>query len=404
MPVVEKNNNRLKIENNSGIDTLCSDQTRLRQCLFNLLSNAAKFTENGEISLIISRNEDKIEFDVIDQGIGMSPSQLEKIFDPFTQADASTSRKFGGTGLGLTISREFCRLLGGDLHAESELGKGSTFNMSILVNAQQDGERNRVRRAAADVSTDAPLVLVIDDDPVVRELLFRHFNSAGFRTAEAENGMLGLEMAEELMPDVITLDVIMPQTDGWSVLSELKANPKTQDIPVVVVTIIDNQRLGFSLGASEYLTKPVDRRRLVSLVHELVGMTPGKSVLIVEDDSDTRALLTKTMSANGFEVIEAENGKVALERLEAELPSLVLLDLMMPEMDGFQFAEEFRKNEKWESIPIIVLTAKTLTEEDRLRLEGWVEGLYEKREASLERIIAEVKEITSGSRALDRRH
>ncbi len=402
-PVVEKNNNILKIINKSGIDTLCSDQTKLRQCLFNLLSNAAKFTENGEISLVISSDEDRIEFNVTDQGIGMSPSQLEKIFDPFTQADASTSRKFGGTGLGLTISREFCRLLGGDLRAESELAKGSTFNMSVLVNAQQDGERKRVRRAGANVPTDAPLVLVIDDDPIVRELLFRHFNAAGLRTAEAENGIIGLEMAKELQPDVITLDVIMPKTDGWSVLSELKANPKTQDIPVVVVTIIDNHRLGFSLGASEYLTKPVDRHRLLSLVHELVGMTLGKSVLIVEDDEDTRALLTKTMSANGFEVIEAENGRVALERLEAELPSLVLLDLMMPEMDGFQFAEELRKNDKWESIPIVVLTAKTLTEEDRLRLEGWVEGLYEKREGSLERIIAEVKEITSGARAMDRR-
>lgn len=397
-PLVEKNGNTLAISDQSGQPHIQGDLTKLRQCLFNLLSNAAKFTENGEISLSVSHDADArlLSFEVTDQGIGMTPEQLEKIFDPFTQADSSTSRKFGGTGLGLTISREFCRLMGGDLTATSTLGKGSTFRMSVRTDATPTAPQVGERRAPTDpVPDDAPLVLIIDDDPVVRELLFRHLSAAGLRTVEADSGAAGIELAESLQPDAITLDVIMPQTDGWTTLADLKSNKSTSKIPVVMVTIIDNQRLGFSLGASDYLTKPVDRRKLVSKVRDLVGANTDGCILVVEDDTDTRALLNRTLSDKGFSVTEAENGQVALDRLQSLTPALILLDLMMPEVDGFEFAERFRQNPAWADIPILVLTAKSLTEDDRARLEGWVEGLYAKDEDAIDRIVAEIRNLTA---------
>jgi CheY-like chemotaxis protein len=230
---------------------------------------------------------------------------------------------------------------------------------------------------------------------VVRELLFRHLSAAGLRTVEADSGAAGIELAESLQPDAITLDVIMPQTDGWTTLADLKSNKSTSKIPVVMVTIIDNQRLGFSLGASDYLTKPVDRRKLVSKVRDLVGANTDGCILVVEDDTDTRALLNRTLSDKGFSVTEAENGQVALDRLQSLTPALILLDLMMPEVDGFEFAERFRQNPAWADIPILVLTAKSLTEDDRARLEGWVEGLYAKDEDAIDRIVAEIRNLTA---------
>ena len=392
-PLIEKNGNRLEIEVAEGIGSITNDMTKIRQSLFNLLSNAAKFTEDGLIKVSIGANADetKVTFAVSDQGIGLTVEQLAKIFDPFTQADSSTSKNFGGTGLGLSISREFCRMMGGDLVAESVIGEGSTFIMSVLRDGSDLTQKEEIARAAVDVSEDAPLVLVIDDDPNVRELLHRNFASAGLKTIEAENGEVGLKMALEHSPSVITLDVMMPRSDGWSVLEALKSNPSTATIPVVMVTIVENKQLGISLGASEYMTKPIKREKLVDVVRSLIGSADDPAILVIEDDDDTRSLLCRTLVNHGFKVQEAENGRVALEKLRKFKPSLLLLDLMMPEMDGFEFAEEFRRNEEWRDTPIIVVTAKTLTEEDRNRLEGWAEAFYPKGSDSLDNVVAEVK-------------
>jgi len=392
-PLVDKNNNRLEIINKSRRSTINSDLTKIRQSIFNLLSNAAKFTKDGLIRVTISNSDDGavMKFAVSDQGIGLTEDQIGKIFDPFTQADSSTSKNFGGTGLGLSISREFCRMMGGDLSAESTLGEGSVFTMTILSDAADLAQKQEHERAAVSVSADAPTVLVIDDDPQVRELLQRNFAAAGMQTIEAINGDDGLRMARENKPDVITLDVMMPKADGWSVLTALKADPKTADIPVVMISIVENKQLGFSLGAAEYLTKPIEREKLIGVIQSLIGANENPSVLVVEDDEDTSTLLCRTLENNGFKVRKAENGRVALKKLESFTPSLLLLDLMMPEMDGFEFAETFRQNDAWRQIPIIVLTAKTLTSEDRLRLEGWAEAYYPKGGGSLEQVVAEVK-------------
>lgn len=391
-PISEKNGNTLEIRNLADVTTVKSDLTKLRQNFFNLLSNAAKFTENGKIEVTVDTSSDGLlKVDVSDQGIGMTPEQLEKVFEPFTQADASTSRKFGGTGLGLTITREFCRMMGGDLTVVSEAGVGTTFTMTTRIDLGGSVPDQEADVELKPVADDAPLVLIIDDDTVVRELLRRHLNAAGFRTVNAAEGRAGIEIAAKQKPDVITLDVVMPKSDGWSVLSELKSNPQTRDIPVVMVTIVENKKLGFSLGASEYLTKPIDRKRLVSAMNQILGSDSDACVLVVEDDPDTRALLRRTLTEKGLAVMEAENGRIALECLEKETPALVLLDLMMPEMDGFEFAEVFRKNPKWAGIPVIVVTAKTITAADKRRLEGWVEAVYSKQSRNIEGIISEIQ-------------
>ncbi len=399
-PLVEKNANKLEIINTCKLNGLRNDLTKLRQSLFNLLSNAAKFTEKGQIHLSVSTEDSgtKLVFSVRDEGIGMTPEQLEKIFDPFTQADASTSRNFGGTGLGLSITREFSRMMGGELSVESEVGKGSTFTMSVLVDAAPLLEPQSDDREVIEVSGDAPTVLVIDDDPLVRELLYRHFSAAGLRTIEAADGEEGLRLAKSEAPDVITLDVMMPKTDGWSVLASLKSEPETFEIPVVMVTIVENKRLGFSMGAAEYMTKPIERDKLVQIVRSLIASEENPTLLVVEDDEDTRALLCRTLADKKMTVQEAENGRVALEKLKTFKPSLVLLDLMMPEMDGFEFAEAFRSNAEWDDVPIIVLTAKTLTEEDRSRLEGWAEAYYAKGQGNLDQIVAEVIDRANDNR------
>ncbi|WP_158221887.1 PAS-domain containing protein [Actibacterium pelagium] len=399
-PVVEKNSNTLQIRNDCGQKTAHNDLTKLRQCLFNLLSNAAKFTENGEIHLTTSLAEDGtlLEFKVRDQGIGMTPDQMEKIFDPFTQADASTSRNFGGTGLGLSITREFSRMMGGELTVQSEPGAGSTFTMTVLKEAGEIGSAPGAREVE-DLPEDAPVVLMIDDDPLVRDLLFRHFTNAGLRTIEAASGEEGLKLARSEKPDVITLDVMMPGTDGWSVLAALKSDAETFEIPVVMVTIVENKRLGFSMGAADYMTKPIERDKLVKIVRSLVADEENPHLLVVEDDADTRSLLCRTLGESGLTFEEAENGRVALEKLKTFRPSLILLDLMMPEMDGFEFAEAFRSNKEWDDIPIIVLTAKTLTSEDRARLEGWAEAYYAKGDRNVEQIVADVQGRIGDKRA-----
>ena len=392
-PMVDKNGNKLEIVIEGELRTINNDLTKIRQSIFNLLSNSEKFTENGLIRVTISSPEpgSMVEFAVSDQGIGLTDAQMAKIFDPFTQADSSTSKNFGGTGLGLSISREFCRMMGGDLVVESTLGEGSTFTMSVLRDADDLAAPEEHERSEVVVAQDAPVVLVIDDDPHVRELLQRNFATAGLRTIEAKDGEDGLRMARAHKPNVITLDVMMPKFDGWSVLQKLKSDTETAEIPVVMVSIIDNKQLGFSLGAAEYMTKPVERKKLVGVIRSLISSGEDAAVLVVEDDEATRSVLRRTLVGQGFTVQEAENGKVALEKLKTFVPSLLLLDLMMPEMDGFEFAEELRKDDEWSDIPIIVLSAKTLTEDDRARLEGWAKAYYPKGSESLDQVVAEVK-------------
>jgi len=384
-PLVAKNANRLEVTFGEDVGTMRADLTRTRQVLFNLLSNASKFTKEGLIRLEVEREGEWRVFRVIDSGIGMTMEQQQKLFEAFSQADVSTTRKYGGTGLGLAISRRFCQMMGGDIEVASEAGKGSTFTVRIPVRVEEE----TVGGAETEPRGRRGTLLVVDDDGAARELMRRYFVKEGFRVEEASNGEAGLKRARELHPDAITLDVMMPGMDGWAVLSSLKADAELSDIPVVMVTILDEKPLGFALGASEYMTKPIDRERLLGILKKHVRRVG--QVLVVEDDAATRDMLRRSLEREGFEVREAENGRVGLERLKESRPELILLDLMMPEMDGFEFLEALSADEK--SIPVVVITAKELTEEDRRRLNGGVEKVVDKATRAGKTLLGEVNDL-----------
>ncbi len=381
LPLVIKNENTLKIECPPDLGMMRADLTKVRQILFNLLSNASKFTKTGQVTLsarreIISEVEWMI-FSVIDSGIGMTEDQIVRLFKDFSQADSSTTRKYGGTGLGLSISRRFAQMMGGDIDVESTVGVGSTFTVRLPVAVPRPdavATNGKLIPAAAGRNT----ILVIDDDPAARELMTRFLLKEGYYVETAATGKDGLRRAEELRPDVITLDVMMPGMDGWAVLSSLKANPVLAAIPVVMLSMVTDKNMGFALGASEYMTKPIQRERLLEILERYHCEKPVCTALIVEDDTDTRQMMRRVLEREGISVIEAENGLVGLAQVKKHDPQMILLDLMMPEMNGFQFIEELSKDEAHRGIPVIVVTAMELNPEERARLSGHVESILRK--------------------------
>ena len=401
--LAKKTGNVLGVSCADEVGTMHSDLTKVRQILFNLLSNACKFTRNGTITLAAVRdaNEavDWIEFQVRDTGIGMTTDQQAKVFEAFTQADASTTRTYGGTGLGLAITKSFCRLMGGDVTLTSEAGKGTTFvvRLPAVTHAASDTVGLAAEKRSEDPQVaepeHAPIVLVVDDDPNARELLRRHLQRGGYAVRMAANGEEAMQLARTLQPDVVTLDALMPQMDGWAVLSAMKEDAVLAEIPVIMVTIVDNQSIGFSLGAADYLIKPIDRDRLVRAVEKCCPSGAPRHVLIIEDDAPTSELMRRALRQIDCTVTQAENGRVGLERLNEALPDAILLDLMMPEMDGFEFIAQVRAESRWRRIPVIVVTAKTLTAEDRARLNGQVQHLVHKGEYSGKAVLAALDEL-----------
>ncbi len=391
-PLVEKNANRLALHCAADVGSMHSDATRIRQVLLNLLSNASKFTDHGLITLDVERAGPEVMFRVRDTGIGMTAEQLGRLFETFSQAEASTAAKYGGTGLGLAISRRFCQLMGGDVDVASEVGAGSTFTVRLPAEGPVEAA------PLADVATPgraggaAGTVLVIDDDASARDLVTRFLQKQGLEVIGAADGAAGLKAARARRPHVITLDVVMPGLDGWAVLTALKGDPVTAEIPVVMLSVVDEKNLAFALGASDYLTKPIDRDRLSRVLRKYERAGAPRRVLVVEDDSLTRAALRRAMESEGWDVVEAEHGRMALERSAGWVPDLVLLDLMMPEMNGFEFLEALRAREAWRAVPVVVITAKELTEEDRRRLNGGVERVVAKGGRGLEALAAAVRE------------
>jgi signal transduction histidine kinase/CheY-like chemotaxis protein len=385
-PLVDKNGNTLEVSVDPALESMRSDQTKVRQSLYNLLSNACKFTMNGRISIAVRMLPDRrISFAVSDTGVGMTPEQRARLFEPFTQADSSTSRKYGGTGLGLVISRRFAQMMGGDIAVESQSDEGSTFTLTLPQTVEVErGKAGDIATVESAAMPAAGTVLVIDDDPAVHEILKRTLTKYAFRIESAFTGEEGLRLARKFHPQVITLDVMMPGMDGWAVLASLKSDADLAEIPVIMLTIVDNKNFGYALGAAEYLTKPIDRDRLSSVLLRYRG-NASNTALVVEDDAASREMLRRLLENDGWVVEEANNGRAALEQLAFKPPSIVLLDLMMPEMDGFEFLAEMHLHEEWKPIPVVVITAKDLTAEDRLRLNGHVsrvlqKGLYNRDE------------------------
>ena len=377
-PLVAKNANTFELVCPDSVGTMRTDLTKLRQTLFNLLSNASKFTEKGKVTLRIERRPDgMVSFAVSDTGIGMNAAQMDKLFGEFVQADASTTRKYGGTGLGLAISRKFCRMLGGDITVESVPGKGSTFTAMLPAEAKEPApEPEPVAATPAPAQTASEgtrgKLLVIDDDPSSRELLQRMLEKEGYAVRLAPNGPDGLAAAKKDKPDLITLDVMMPSMDGWAVLSALKADPDTANIPVVMLTMVEDRPMGFALGANEYLTKPVQKSRVLEAVSRCVAHK-SDDILVVEDDPMAADIVMRTVQGDGRQCRHARNGREALSMVHEARPALIILDLMMPEMDGFTFLDALRvEGPDFADIPVVVLTAKDLTPAEQEHLAGRV--------------------------------
>lgn len=400
-PLVEGNGNSLEIYSVQGAIT--ADLTKLRQILINLISNAGKFTHNGSVLLKVTRqsknNVDGYTFFVQDTGIGMTPEQIERLFRPFTQADNSTTRKYGGTGLGLAISQRFCLLMGGEIKVESETGKGSIFSCWIPASPSAASDASAEQQTLAQHAeyidqADTVHILLIDDEPFNHQLMKRYLAKEGWTLAFAESGTKGIELAEKLQPHVILLDILMPSMDGWNVLSALKSNPKLQDIPVVIWSMTIDKQLGYTLGASEFLTKPLQKERLLQVMNKYIPKHVDHTVLVIEDDAATNELIARLLEKEGYSAVQTGNGKLALEYMAAEKkPDLILLDLMMPEMDGFTFVEEVRKEEAWQNIPIVVITAKSITSEDREKLNGNVESIIQKGSTDYLTVIKEIEQL-----------
>jgi signal transduction histidine kinase/CheY-like chemotaxis protein len=403
-PMATKNGNRIVIDCPASLGAIHADQIRFRQALLNLASNASKFTENGTVSIVAQPQRDGdrdwIAISVTDTGIGMTEEQIGRLFREFSQADASTTRRYGGTGLGLAISRHFCRMMGGDITVESKPGAGSTFTIR-LPRTVESGE-TLVTQGEAETRTEpvhpiaeeaeAPLILVVDDDATARELVVRHLERAGFAAVAASGGQEGLRLVRELRPAAVTLDIMMPDLDGWTVLAAIKGDPELAGIPVVLLSIVDQKNRGYALGAADYLVKPVERRKLVETLRSICGATTGRA-LLVDDDDVVRRSVRQALEPIGWTVAEAENGLVAVASLKSERPDVIILDLMMPTMDGFEFLDELRRRPEWQDIPVVVITAKDLTEEDRDRLNGGVERIIQKsdRDEMLSQLCREIE-------------
>jgi signal transduction histidine kinase/CheY-like chemotaxis protein len=414
-----KNGNTLEITCSPDIGAMRADLSKVRQGLFNLVSNAAKFTHGGQIKVEAERQlmdgSDWIRFRVSDTGIGLSAEQILRLFQSFTQADASTTRKFGGTGLGLALTRRFCQMMGGDVTVHSVLGTGSVFTIKLpamviepivqpALRLEEGPSQTSVGAAVPEEAEPLPAVgtcvLVIDDDPLQRDLMQRFLRKEGFTVRTASGGADGLRLARQLLPAAITLDVMMPDMDGWSVLSALKDDLALCDIPVIMLTMVDHPERGFTLGASDYATKPVNRGRLSQILKKYTCLNPPCPVLIIDDDSSTRSLTRTMLEKEGWTVSEAENGPAALESMGRERPSLIFLELMMPEMDGYAFTAAVRRHREWRSIPIVAVSDQELTRNERLRLNGHVEIVVRQEGDSHQTLLDQVRDLLADSQVV----
>ena len=371
--LIKQKGNILDLEIAGDVGAMHTDVVKLRQCLFNLLSNASKFTEGGRISMIVRRQgegpEATVEFKVADTGIGMTDEQLSRLFQRFSQADETTTRKFGGTGLGLAITRAFSRLLGGDIDVASVPGQGTTFTIRLPAYMPEQAPEHAEADGPGSSQEDArQTVLVIDDDPSQRDLMSKFLERQGFNVRTASNGPSGLEIARMVMPRAITLDVMMPQVDGWAVLTELKSDPELSKIPVVMVTFTNDKGMSASLGAADHIDKPVVWDKLRTVMERF--RDAEGDVLVVDDDADVRDRLRITLERQGWSVVEAKNGAEALDKVLHGPPRAVLLDLNMPVMDGFAFLHALREKPGCAELPVLVFSARDLSKTDRDRLRG----------------------------------
>lgn len=397
-PLMDKNNNQFIVNVDDNVTKMYADVTKVRQILLNLLSNSSKFTDQGTIELQVNldqQNSDWIQFQVKDTGIGMTKEQINKLFQAFSQADASTTRKYGGTGLGLAITKKFAEMMGGNITVTSELNVGSNFIVRLPLQVSKPNP-NLKPKSLPSASTSVinqnsgNTILLIDDDPLAHELIERSLAKEGYKIVATTDPQQSIELARKIHPKAIILDVMMPKMDGWSVLALLKEDSELAHIPVIMATIIQDKNLGYALGATEYLIKPFQSEQLKAILQKYQFNQPNHVAMVVDDDSMNRELLKNILEKNGLTVLTAENGIKALNMIKSRKPELLLLDLMMPEMDGFELSKILKEDPEYKDIPIIIITAKDITVEDRQRLNGFVQTFFQKGAYSHQTLLQEI--------------
>ena len=403
-PLASEKEINISFIKNEEIPVIRSDRNKIKQILLNLLSNAVKFTpKGGSITIDATGKDGRVELRVTDTGIGIAKENLDKIFEEFRQIDGSSTREYGGTGLGLAITRRFVKLLGGEIRVESEIGKGSTFIINIPVTL--DGVE-ALTEAASRIDPGRKTILAVDDDPSVIYVLKKYLEGEGYQVVPAHNGAEAIRLAREVKPFAITLDIMIPGRDGWEVINELKGDPATEHIPIVVISILDNKSLGFSLGATEYLTKPVERDTILNALGRLmsprcIGMDCILNVLLVDDDPIHIMAMKAVLADSGYKVTVAPGGKEAIETLKDATPCAIILDIMMPEVDGFMVLEELKKRKETRDIPVIILTAKDITDDDKKRLSGSIQDIIGKGNFAHEEVLRDLKNIMERRKSSD---
>ena len=389
-PLAAKNDNGFVINLDGAMGSMSQDETKLRQCLTNFLSNGFKFTKNGTVTLDVkARMEGDVEFvdfAVIDTGDGMSPEGVAKVFEEYTQAERSTSANYGGTGLGLPISKKFAEMMGGDVIVTSEEGVGSVFTMSVPRECPEYND-DEVDSNVINLDDQDNLVVLVDDDVAMHDLIKRTISKLNLTLLGATNSEKGMELIREVKPKLILLDVLMPGRDGWSLLKECKTDQELKDIPVIMISQLNQSNLASSLGANDYLTKPIDRSHFINTLKRIMGTdTQNQKVLVIDDDKDVRELLSRLLKDAGYRPIDARDGKEGLERTKDE-PALIILDLEMPRMDGFEFLDNYIKNVPEEKrAPVLVFSGKDLTDVQEDLLKERVVGLVKKDDVSMDKL------------------
>jgi CheY-like chemotaxis protein/anti-sigma regulatory factor (Ser/Thr protein kinase) len=395
-PIVKRDRVRLVKEVSENLPEVLSDQDKLNQIIINLMSNALKFTEEGEVKLSAVLEDSLLKIAVSDTGIGIPSDALKYIFDEFRQVDGSSTRKHGGTGLGLSITKKLVHLLGGTIDVSSVEGEGSTFTVTIPM-----GKKNGVFEEEVKLDEEAlvraekrekKILLSIDDDPNVLILLRENLKDEGYYVVGALSGDEGVRKAKELKPFAITLDILMTHKDGWKVLNELKADPATRHIPIIVLSILDNKELGFNLSIFDYLVKPFDKGTILSALQR-ASRHPSKRVLVVDDEPDTVDLIMQLLEGEDYQIRGVYNGEEVFHAIEDEVPDIILLDLLMPEMDGFEVIQRIKTNPDWSDIPIIVVTAKDLTDAGWMFLRQRVDKIIRKSGLVRETLAKEVRNL-----------
>lgn len=420
-PLMRVNSNQLLVDCDEGLGSVHIDVPKFRQALINILGNAAKFTHDGKVTLSVDRemspiggiNSGWIVIFVKDTGIGISEEQQSRLFKAFTQADSSTTREYGGTGLGLVISRSICRLMGGDLTVSSKMGIGSEFCIRIpahvnsteieileeevtVDSTQIMPERERFteeRRGNEERREKIATILVVDDDISAADLLKRTLGQVGFQVESAVSGEEGLSQARKLVPDLILLDILISDEIAWPILTQIKNEPSLAHIPVVMHSVLDERGTAFSLGATDYLTKPANSRQLLDTVIRNIRKPEGASVLVIDDDADTRRLMRMVLENEGWNVVEEVDGKLGLMRVIESPPSAIVLDLHMPRMTGEEFLELLSEKSEYRHIPVVALTGKDLTDSERKELSGKVELIVDKGPHSLDILLGRLREL-----------